>query len=196
VKTQIGFMTLTEPKVFRVNYEVARWYKDIEVQPGEYPLMAEVSAEGTVKNISCDLPGKNTGSDFTSLFCGNAIGAGKFDEEVGKDEVYHYWSMYGYGAADWLDRSGITLLPEFVWYTYHCSYQRDLPNPEYNPRVRNDANTPYLFNPDKPSYSGRILLRGSKAERNRWPFVDCRPITQPMTLEQWKAHQNEPRFYC
>lgn len=58
---RVGEVVIDEPTKFRISYETASWYKDIEVPPGRYPLCA---SSGNLKWIVASLEGTVTESFF------------------------------------------------------------------------------------------------------------------------------------
>jgi hypothetical protein len=85
---QIGTYRVAEPTKFTQHYETAAWYRNIEVQPCEVPARLTLQ-EGRAEWIGATVKGKVVGSDFTSLFGGLRVGAGKVNEDVGEDAEYH-----------------------------------------------------------------------------------------------------------
>jgi hypothetical protein len=79
-KVQIGTLVLNQATTKRLTYECAAWYRDVRIEPGEYPLFAfiEWTVDGggmyrlTSIHAVCD--GVTVAGDFTPLFAGNAIG--------------------------------------------------------------------------------------------------------------------------
>jgi len=124
-KIHVGYYNLQDKKVFTKHFSYARWYENIEVEPQQIPVYGEFkyhecSPEDKGKKLK-DFPGITfsvegtiVGSDFTSCFCGNPIGKGKIDEEVGKKSRYHQQAYCHAVASNILEGKGnIELLPEF-----------------------------------------------------------------------------------
>lgn len=97
----VGMFVLRNPEVFRNTYETASWYRDVEVQAGEYPVIADVETEtGAVidfPGLQVKLPGKVVGSFFVSSLWGH-YGKAKINEDVGKEDAYH-WRSYAHSVA-------------------------------------------------------------------------------------------------
>lgn len=120
----IGYLVLKEPKVYTNTYECAAWYQKVEVPAGKYPVYGyQLSSwpdapppSDQIDHYSCRLKGKVVGSNFSSYFCGNMVGSGKFNEDVGQDAEYLIdGGSRGYALA-WSilkGESDIELLPEF-----------------------------------------------------------------------------------
>ena len=87
------------PVVVTQTFETASWYRRIELKPGIYP-MRDVSF-ATTKRLAADIPGTVTGSAFPSSFCGNPVGDGNQDKDVGKAAVWpEYWNLDPRGFWD------------------------------------------------------------------------------------------------
>ena len=128
---QMGVYVLTEPKVFRNNYECAAWYQDVEVPAGEYPMIGVFEA-GVLQWIVVGFTGTITGSDFTSFFGGNSFGKAKVDEDKGKE-----------------GRAGITARPYEV-----ANEIAEHPNTAW--RLNEDWSTEYRSNiTHKPIFAGQ-----------------------------------------
>lgn len=115
---------LTEPQIFRKQYECATWYKDIEVPPGTYPIYADVDESGVVLEFPngcmpfAELHGKVIADDFSLYFAGWPVES-KRNQYVGQEDSY-LWSMYAHFLALALLENFfngpilVELLPDFV----------------------------------------------------------------------------------
>jgi len=84
-----GTFRVSEPTVYHyAGYECAAWWRDIRVEPGEYPVEAQIE-HGRVKHFLARLQGTIVADNFQSLYCGVAIGK-SYDEKQneGKAVVY------------------------------------------------------------------------------------------------------------
>lgn len=100
-KVKIGVVTVPEAFIYhKNNYETASWYKDIEVAPGDYPVMADV-VDGLVnayEHILIKFSGVVTASFFPSSFGGVMYGNGDRPEDIGKS-VQFAMSVRSYEIA-------------------------------------------------------------------------------------------------
>jgi hypothetical protein len=97
----IGSYTLTEPTDFTKRYEVAAWYKTIRVPAGTYDVLAEVGADGRVRDWPgpvVRLAGVVTESFFPALFGGVAYSSGSRPRDVGVED-YVYVRPYAHNLA-------------------------------------------------------------------------------------------------
>ena len=88
-----GTYRVPETTVFRyAGYECAAWWKDIQVETGEYPVYCFL--EASTLHFTVDLPGVIVADNFQSLYCGNRIGAA-YDEtqNAGKPASYSIYSQ-------------------------------------------------------------------------------------------------------
>lgn len=80
---RIGTFILEAPHVFRNRYEVAAWFQDVEIQPGEFEVCAYTFGEPMRPDGNGRLPhgawtvrglmGVVVASNFDALFAGNVI---------------------------------------------------------------------------------------------------------------------------
>jgi hypothetical protein len=160
---QIGVYKLNQEKVYRNGYEVAAWYTDVKVQPGEYPVFGKIKntdlnpkmSPGKIEDISisCKLPGIIVGSDFSSLLCGNVI-TQKINEEVGKEDSY-YVKPYAHSIARSI-LEGLEV-PFELSNEYHARY------------------TPYIYDGEM-KYSAGIFHKESDIPWNVQQHVDADTI--------------------
>lgn len=79
-KIQIGTLVLKQATIKTLSYECAAWYRDVQIEPGEYPIFAYVdwTYDGggmyRLTRILAVCPGVTVAADFTPLFAGNPIG--------------------------------------------------------------------------------------------------------------------------
>jgi len=90
---QVGWFTITEPMVRRQLYEYAAWFRDHELQPGRYPVMAArvmgCAAKHGELQLAIKVPSKIIDACLISGFGGVNYGpdtAGK--AEIGREAEY------------------------------------------------------------------------------------------------------------
>ena len=71
-KEQIGTVVVTEAKNVTKHFETARWFSQIRVEPGNYPLF--VADHYGTPYYWVEYHGEIIADDFTPLYCGNPIG--------------------------------------------------------------------------------------------------------------------------
>lgn len=137
----IGKLVLEKDQEFTKTYECAAWFKRVLVKAGAYDLIGvykknEYSSwhniTGEFERVYAELPGLVTGSNFSSYFCGNMIGNGKFNEDVGKEDSY-YWTTQAYSLAhtilrkehrDWtIELDDKTLAVEYPFMTEYNGWE-------------------------------------------------------------------------
>lgn len=101
-KLAIGVYRLTVSTVFQQLYECAAWYKDILVPAGDYTLYGQLDQRDpdgpkiADRSIGVTLEGIVIASNFTSYYCGVAVGRGKVNEHVNETATY---GVYPYAHA-------------------------------------------------------------------------------------------------
>ena len=119
--TKVGEWTVREPEVWRITYETASWYTDVEVQPGTYDAVVYPTYDGIGHSIYLRAHGVCVGSYFVNRLL-TASSAHK-DEDVGKEyDVHKTIPPYDVGAHLESERLKITN-PEFT--TEEWSYTSD-----------------------------------------------------------------------
>lgn len=104
---QIGEYVVTQAVERTKHYECAAWFTRIRVEPGRYPVMAEVE-DGRVRDhpgLMVSMPGTIVEDNFQPLFGGNAIDkAYDRKQNAGKPYTFHF-SIYAHTVANvMLDR--------------------------------------------------------------------------------------------
>lgn len=99
----VAWLTVGEGHTYTCTYECARWYTRIALKPGRYPVL-DHGTQYPFSHNHCryrvKIPGLVSGSDFTSLWGGVAIGDSKIDKDVGKeDQANISWSDYIFAEA-------------------------------------------------------------------------------------------------
>lgn len=102
MKLQIGNFVLSEPRVYKREYETASWYRMIQVPAGTYPIMGTFreywlnNEPRKVEDLCVSMDGIVVSSYFENRLL-HAVSAKK-DEDVGqKDKVY--LSPYAFAVA-------------------------------------------------------------------------------------------------
>jgi hypothetical protein len=138
---QVGWLTISTPFVRRELYEFAAWFRDHQLQPGRYPVMAArysgIGPKSGEIQLAASVPSKIVDACFTSGFGGVLYGpdtAGP--REVGTESSYvlrigsavqwrgcldpaakHYWQA-GEGLGELSHSSGSLYPPaecSFEW---------------------------------------------------------------------------------
>lgn len=137
-RRKVGTLTFTKPQTFRISYETASWYTDVEVPAGTYELTGQIVLDTryygqpdeekrkTVKTFGVKLPGIVTDEYFVNrLFHASSVAEKR---DIGKPREYP-WSNEGYVFAHhildpryWNEDVVINLdpdiRPEWVYYRY------------------------------------------------------------------------------
>jgi len=103
---RIGSFEVRAPEVWRQDFETASWYRDIEVRPGRY----DVVAYPTLDHIGHTLYVRATGTCVSSYFESRLLWARSAhrDEDVGRDFAVQKM-LVPYDVGQWLESGQLVL---------------------------------------------------------------------------------------
>lgn len=115
---RVGTYTVSEAfEHTKADYDCAAWSETIRVEPGDYPVMAEVDGAGAVADFPgpvVQLPGVVVRDYFASLYFGQPISKYDAAKNAGQQRT-HRLSTYAHAWAHALleGRATWQLLPDF-----------------------------------------------------------------------------------
>jgi len=119
IKKQIGTYHVKGGETRTKSYEVAAWYQELKVEPGDYPVYATFEdgkgGEALDTSVTWQIPGKVISSCFDSLFGGVPVTSNR-NRGVGQHTTYSSFT-YAHALAKAIleKKEGLpfTLLPGF-----------------------------------------------------------------------------------
>lgn len=146
---RIGTFILEAPHVFRNGYEVAAWYQDVEVQPGEFEVWAYTHGgpitpgpDGRLPHGSWSVRGMRglvVRSNLDALFGGNVIVQNR-DRDKGAIADVRFYGGYLYDLAQGIAEHGgrLTQIPARVVLAPDIEARLDgwYDSTEWNPETR------------------------------------------------------------
>jgi hypothetical protein len=116
IKKQIGTYHVKDGETRTKNFEVAAWYQELKVIPGDYPVHAMFEdGKALDTSVTWQIPGTITSSCFDSLYGGFPV-TGNRNRDVGQHTTYSSFTYAHALAKAILEKKEdlpFTLLPGF-----------------------------------------------------------------------------------